>query len=108
MSEKRAVPIFRVGLAQAEDWLEGPVVAPDKSSYANHLSDVHHLFASHGAVLVYAGEWVLIPWHAVHQVRRGQRFFRLPWPLRAEGADQDLGEVAGAEMASSSKRLNTP
>jgi hypothetical protein len=88
VSEKRQVPTFRLRLAGGADWVEGPVVAPDRLDAAEDLNGVHRLLQHHGGILVYEGEWVYVPLHAVNQVRRGRRWFALPWPL----TDADEGQ----------------
>lgn len=81
MSEKRNVPTFRVFVHHQADAMEGAVVSPDQAEVAESLPTLHHILRTHGAVLVYAGEWVYLPVHAIAQVRRGKGRFPLPWPL---------------------------
>jgi hypothetical protein len=85
MSNKRQVPTFRVQVVDGGEWMEGPLVAPDRSDVAQNLSTVQRLLQAHGGVLIYAGEWVLLPLHSIRQVRRGRRMFLLPWPLEDTG-----------------------
>jgi hypothetical protein len=61
--------------------LEGPIVAPDETSVAEHLSAVHGILRQHGAMLLYAGQWVYVPNHAILKIERGGHRFALPWPL---------------------------
>lgn len=81
MSEKQQFPTHRVLPAGDHAWLEGPIVAPDKRRVARDLTDVHEILRADGAILVYAGEWMYLPAHAILRVQRGQRRVSLPWPL---------------------------
>lgn len=81
MSEKRNVPTFRVRTSGVDGVLEGPVLAPDKSTVALSITDVHQILEPYHAILIHAGEWVYLPLHSVLEVRRGKNRFDLPWPL---------------------------
>jgi len=87
MSAKRSVPTFRVYIyptAHGEEFLEGPIVSPDKSEVAHDLTELHRLLDQHGACLCYAKKWWYIPRPTLTRVCMGERRFDLPWPLTAE------------------------
>ncbi|GMA48892.1 hypothetical protein GCM10025857_02490 [Alicyclobacillus contaminans] len=81
MSEKRQVPTFRLHLPEHAQPLEGPVVCPDRTEVATNLTTIHHILKAHDACLVYAGQWVYVPFHAIRKIERGAHRFQLPWPL---------------------------
>lgn len=84
MSDKRSVPVLRLLVAgeQGEpQWLEGPVVSPDKTATAVDLSALHAILAAHGACLLYEKRWWYLARHAIYRATNGAARFDLPWPL---------------------------
>jgi hypothetical protein len=84
MSSKRSVPVLRLlvtGEQGHPQWLEGPVVSPDKTTAATDLSTLHEILAVHGACLLYEKRWWYVARHAVHRAAGGGSRFDLPWPL---------------------------
>lgn len=81
MSEKIAVPTFRIYLHGQNECLEGPLVAPNKQTVAHDISHVHDILLANQAALIYAKQWVYIPLHSIHHIERGMSRFSLPWPL---------------------------
>jgi hypothetical protein len=81
MSEKIAVPTFRIFLHGQVECLEGPIVAPNKQTVAQDMSQVHEILHTNQATLIYAKQWVYIPVNSIHHIERGGSRFSLPWPL---------------------------
>jgi hypothetical protein len=84
VSEKRQVPTFKVYLTSSSTAMEGPIVDPLKREVATHLGEVHKILDAHRALLVYAQQWVYVPYHSIWRIERGAKRFDLPWPLTDE------------------------
>ncbi|MCY0876877.1 MAG: hypothetical protein OWT28_11495 [Firmicutes bacterium] len=87
MSTKRSVPTFRVYIyptAHGEEFLEGPIVSPDKSEVATTLTELHSMLDRFESCLCYAKKWWYIPRPTLTRVCMGERRFDLPWPLTAD------------------------
>jgi len=81
MSEKKNVCTFQIRLLHQDELIEGPIVSPDKSHVAEHLTDVHNILRTEDAILVYSKQWIYVPRHVIHTILRGKTRFLLPWPL---------------------------
>jgi hypothetical protein len=81
LSDKLNIPTFEVHLIHQEPCLDGPVVAPDKLSFASDLPDIDQFVRTHQALLVYDKRWHYIPFHQIRMITKGKQRFALPWPL---------------------------
>ncbi|MCY0869203.1 MAG: hypothetical protein OWT27_01265 [Firmicutes bacterium] len=90
MSDKVQVPTLRLLLTAAHagaEWLEGVVVAPDRSAFAVDLATLHQILRNHGALLLYDRQWTYIPAGVLVRAVRGTRRVDFPWPLGSESGD---------------------